>query len=196
VNTRQVTYSLLIAALLGCHHTKDDPPHSVEPVRYRGPAVPSISMPPRSTTTGALVGAVYDCGGHPLAAVLLSARRYGVDSVRAADSLAQLVDSTFATRSLRPGRWELIFRAIGYTTRSIPVTITSGAIDTLMVQLSESPMAIGDCVCANGDFGSQCCKPVTTRACDLPELPTYVCGPGLRGLTSACSRRRGGSKET
>lgn len=167
MHTGRIKYSFLIAALLACHHRKEYERDSVAPVRYRGPPVPS-SSPSASRTTGALVGAVYDCGGHPLAAVLLNARRYGVDSESAPDSLAQLVDSTFATTPLRPGRWDLTFRALGYATRSIAVTIDSGAIDTLMVQLNESSLAIGDCVCANGDFGSQCCKPVITRACDVP----------------------------
>jgi hypothetical protein len=146
------TYSFLIPALLGCHHPKEDP-HSVEP---------------RGTRTGALVGAVYDCGGHPVPSVGLSARRYETDAERAADSLTQLVNSTFAVNSLRPGKWELTFRAIGYTARSVPVTITSGATETLTVRLSESPAVIGDCVCANGEFGSHCCKPVPTRPCDDP----------------------------
>jgi hypothetical protein len=164
--TGRMTYSFLIATLLACHHAREHQPSSVEPAHYRGPAVPSVSV--TGSATGALVGAVYDCSGHPLASVLLSGRRHGVDSVNGADSLAQVVDSTFATRSLTPGKWELTFRLVGYSARSIGISVSSGVIDTVMVQLTESPTAIGDCVCANGDFGSQCCKPVTTRACAAP----------------------------
>jgi hypothetical protein len=166
VGSSGMTYSFFIAALVACHHAREDQPDSVEPARYRGPALPSISL--TGSTNGALVGALYDCGGHPLASVFLSAHRHETDSENSADSLAQIVDSTFATRPLKPGKWELSFRLIGYSARSIGVTIAPGAVDTIMVQLSESPTAIGDCVCANGDFGSQCCKPVTTRACDPP----------------------------
>ena len=164
----RVRYSFLMATLLACHHGKEDRAETVDPVSYRGPAVPSISLARGSTHTGALVGAVYDCGGHPLAAVVLSGRRFGGDSASTADSLTQVVDSTFAITSLKPGRWEFVFRAIGYTAFGISANIGSGAIDTLMIQLNESPTAIGDCFCANGDFGSHCCKPVTPRTCDVP----------------------------
>jgi hypothetical protein len=159
-----ITYSLLITALLACHHAREDRPDSLSPVRYRGPAIPTVSPP--GSTAGILVGAVYDCGGNPLASVLLTAQRHGANDENAVDTLVQVVDSTFATRLLNPGKWELTFRLIGYSARSIEVAIAPATIDTMMVQLNESSTAIGDCVCANGDFGSQCCKPVTTRTCD------------------------------
>jgi hypothetical protein len=152
LQSRGISYSILITALLACHHAREDRPDSLHPVRYRGPALPTVSPP--GSTAGMVVGAVYDCSGNPLASVLMNAGRHGANAENAADSLVQVVDSTFATRFLNPGKWELTFRLIGYSARSIEVAIAPATIDTVMVQLNESSTAIGDCVCANGDFGS------------------------------------------
>jgi len=166
VGTGAISYGLFIVTLSACHTAREVQPESVAPVRYRGPVVPAVS--PKGSATGAVVGAVYDCCGQPLASVLLRGRRPGADSRNQVDSLTQVVDSTFATKPLAPGRWELNFYLVGYSTRSIGVTVAPGAVDTVMVQMSESQAVIGDCICANGDFGSQCCKPLARRACDVP----------------------------
>ena len=175
-----VSRTALLASLLACHHSREKQPESVQPsedrieeveaVSYRGPAVPSAIVAPGSAT-GTLVGAIYDCDGRPLAAVLLDARHSAGEKGDVADTLVHLLDSTFTISSLRPGDWQLTFRLIGHQSRLVPVTIQSGRVDTLMVQLSESRLRpIADCVCANGrDFGGHCCKPVTVRVCTPRE---------------------------
>jgi hypothetical protein len=176
MQSRRVSCTLFLAILLACHHSSANQAESVQPagdrieqveaVSYRGPAVPSTRLAP-GTITGALVGAVYGCDGRPLPAVQLKAWQTTSDTGRGADTLVQKLDSTFVLRSLSPGEWQLNFRFIGYQPRFVPVTVQSGRVDTLMVQLSMSRLLpIRDCVCANGrDFGGHCCKPVTVRVC-------------------------------
>ncbi|HEX2611356.1 MAG TPA: carboxypeptidase-like regulatory domain-containing protein [Gemmatimonadales bacterium] len=163
-----------VAALIACHHSErqadavqpaDDRFEEVPALSYRGPPLPAVT-PPIDSSTAVLVGSVYSCDGRPLPAVQVRAQRAGHDSP-VADTVVQLVDSTFVLPSLGPGDWQLTFRLVGYQPRSIPVTLQAGSIDTLMVQLSGGRLqGIGDCVCADGrGFGSRCCKPVTVRVC-------------------------------
>jgi hypothetical protein len=164
----------VLAALIACHHSEkqadavqpaDDRIEVVPALSYRGPPVPAARRP-IDTSTAVLVGAVYGCDGRPLPAVQVRAHHAAHDST-VADTVVQLVDSTFVLPSLGPGDWQLTFRLVGYQPRSIPVTLQAGSIDTLMVQLSGSRLqGIGDCVCGDGrGFGSRCCKPVTVRVC-------------------------------
>jgi len=176
MQSRTLSCTMILATLLACHHSSarraemvqpaEDRIEEVEAASYRGPAVPSTRLAP-GTVTGALVGAVYGCDGRPLAAVQLRAWQTTSGTGSGADTLGRLLDSTFILRSLSPGKWQLSFRFIGYQPRLLPVTVQSGRVDTLMVQLTLSRLQpIGDCVCANGrDFGGHCCKPVTVHVC-------------------------------
>jgi hypothetical protein len=173
---RSASCTVVIATLLACHHSTAERAESVRPgedrieemeaVSYRGPAVPSTRLAP-GTVTGALVGAVFGCDGRPLPVVQLKAWQTRTETGGGADTLVQQLDSTFILRSLSPGEWQLSFRFIGHQPRLLPVTVQSGRVDTLMVQLSMSRLLpTRDCVCANGrDFGGHCCKPVTVRVC-------------------------------
>jgi len=179
---RSAPCTVVLAISLACHHSSakraesirpaDDRIEEVEAVSYRGPAVPSTRLAP-GTITGALVGAVFGCDGRPLPAVQLKAWQTRTET-RDTDTLVQQLDSTFILRSLSPGDWQLSFRFIGYQPRLLPVTVQSGRVDTLMVQLSMSRLLpTRDCVCANGrGFGGHCCKPVTVHVCTARQPKT------------------------
>jgi hypothetical protein len=176
----------MAAALLACHQGKQDAVKRVEPASYGGPPVPSTVIEPGSSGA-ALVGAVFDCDGRPLASVLLNGRRVDTAVAGTADTLVRLVDSTFSLSPLSAGDWQFRFLLIGYTTRLIPFRVHSSRTDTLMVQMSENPLAIiGDCFCANGDFGSQCCKP------ENEEI--HQCSPGEPTEPPDSAPSRGGSE--
>jgi hypothetical protein len=182
MQSRRVSWMLYLTILLACQHGSGKRAESVQPAEdrieeveaasYRGPAVPSIRLAP-GTLTGALVGAVYGCDGRPLTDVQLKAWQAS-DKGRGADTLVQLLDTTFILRSLSSGEWQLSFRFIGYQPRLLPVSIQAGEVDTLMVQLSMTRLGvISDCVCAGGrDFGGHCCKGVTIRVCTPSEPKT------------------------
>ena len=179
MQSRSASWSVL-ATLLACHQSNakraesvqpaEDQIEEVEAVSYRGPAVSRTRLAP-GTETGALVGAVFGCDGRPLPAVQLRAWQTRTEPGRGTDTLERQLDSTFILRSLSPGEWQLSFRFIGYQPRLLPVTVQSGQVDTLLVQLSMSRLLpIRDCVCANGrDFGGHCCKPVTVHVCTPRE---------------------------
>jgi hypothetical protein len=106
--------------------------------------------------------------------MFVAARRVAADTGTPADTLSQVLNSTFSLRPLLPGTWQLRFVGIGYYSRAVPVTIHSGRVDTVMVQMSETPIKpIADCVCPDHrSFGSHCCakpKPVTIYTCNPPE---------------------------
>jgi hypothetical protein len=182
---RTASCTAALATLLACYQSSvkraesvqpaEDRIEEVEAVTYRGPGVPSIRLAP-GTLTGALVGAVFGCDGRPLPAVHLKAWQTRTETGGGTDTLVQQLDSTFILRSLSPGDWHLSFRFIGHQPRFLPVTVQSGRVDTLMVQLSMSRLLpTRDCVCANGrDFGGHCCKPITIRVCTPRE-------PRMRG---------------
>jgi hypothetical protein len=177
MSLRVAGYGAMLAALLACHRQTEDRIERIEPARYRGPAVPSVTLP-KESAAGALVGAIFDCRGRPLQAMFVTGRRVAVDTGTSADTVGQVLNSTFTLSSLTPGVWQLRFGGIGFYSRVLPVTIRSGRVDTLMVQMSETSIRpIGDCVCPDGrSFGSQCCpkpKPVTTYKCN-PREPAEI----------------------
>jgi hypothetical protein len=173
---RSASYTVVLATLVACHRNSEEQTESVRPagdriveveaMTYRGPEVPSIRLAP-GTVTGALVGAVFGCDGRPLTAVQLKGQQLGGGP----DTLVQQLDSTYILPPLSPGEWLLSFHFIGYQGRLLPVTVQSGRVDTLMVQLSMSRiLPIRDCMCANGrNFGRHCCKPVTVPVCTPRE---------------------------
>jgi hypothetical protein len=176
---RSACSSIVLAALVACHQSSRQQAESVRPAEdrivkveaetYRGPAVPSTRLAP-GAATGALVGAVFGCDGRPLPAVHMLAWQIG----SGADTLVQLLDSTFILPSLSPGEWRLSFHVIGHQSRLLPVSIKPGAVDTLMVQLSRTRLGvIRDCVCANQrGFGGHCCKGITIPVCTPRDQTT------------------------
>jgi hypothetical protein len=182
MQSRRVSWILVLATLLACQPGRAKRAESVQPAEdrieeveaasYSGPPVPSIRLEP-GTGTGALVGAVYGCDGRPLPAVHITAWQAS-DTGRHTDTLVQEFDPTFILRSLRPGEWRLRFSVIGHQSRLLPVSVQADRVDTLMVQLSMTQLGvIRDCVCANGrDFGGHCCKGMTIRVCTPTEPRT------------------------